>query len=306
VVPAGHDSRVIVVPSGFAEWTIAREGDPGREWIDRLPGLVAAYLDRWALTPDGPVLHGYVGIVLPVVRAGGERAVLKVSWLDGDRWWEAHALAAWDGRGAVRLLERDDPAGVMLLERLDPARSARALTGVAASSVAGQVCRRLAVPAPPDMPRVDELAARWAEELPRQWERLGRPFARKWLDAAVATCRELGPHQPDLLLHGDLVFDNMLRSEREPWLVIDPDGLVGEPAFEAAPFLTNRWSELTAQPDLRAALRDRLAAFVEGAGVDFERARRWAQARHVSDAMWCREHQPDVVRVVDTVVELLE
>jgi nucleoside-diphosphate-sugar epimerase len=47
-------------------------------------------------------------------------------------------VAAWDGRGAVRVLGHDDPAGVLLLERLDPSRSARALAGVEASAVAGQ------------------------------------------------------------------------------------------------------------------------------------------------------------------------
>ena len=127
-IPPGTDRRdaialsvMIVIPSVFAARTITRDGDAGRAWIDRLPGVVAAYLERWDLTPDGPVMHGYVAIVLPVVRPGDERAVLKVSWLDGDDFWEAHALAAWDGRGAVRVLEHDDPAGVLLLERLDPA-----------------------------------------------------------------------------------------------------------------------------------------------------------------------------------------
>lgn len=297
---------VIIVPRAFAEWTIASEGDAGRAWIERLPGIVAAHLARWMLTPDGPVLHGYMGIVLPVVRASGERAALKVAWLDGGGYWEPVALAAWDGRGAVRLLERDDDAGVILIERLDPASSLRTLSGIAASRIAGQVCRRLAVPAPPGLPRVDELAARWVDELPRDWERLGRPFPPRWLEPAVATCRELGPSQPDLLLHGDLVFDNVLRADREPWLVIDPDGVVGDPAFEAAPFLSNRWSELTAQPDLRAAVHARVAAFADGAGLDLERVRRWAHARQVKEALWCREHQPEAVPSVDALVAVLD
>jgi len=167
-------------------------------------------------------------------------------------------------QGAVRLLQHDEPAGILLLERLDPARSARELSsGVDAAAVLGRACRRLAVPAPPGMPRVEELAARWVEELPREWKRLGRPFPRKWVDQGIATCQELGPGQPNLLVHGDLVFNNVLRAEREPWLVIDPIGLVGEPAFDAAQFLTNRWSELTAQPDLRTAVHARLTAFAE-------------------------------------------
>ena len=297
---------MIVVPSKFADRTIAREGEAGRAWIDRLPAVVASYLERWALTTDGPVMHGYMGIAVPVVRAGGERAVLKVGWQEGDVNWEVRALAAWGGRGAIQLLEGDEPAGVLLVERLDPARSARELHGVEAAAVLGRICRRLAVPAPPGTPRVADQAARWVEELPREWERLGRPFPRAQVDEAVATCRDLGPGQPDLLLHGDLVFDNVLRAEREPWLAIDPDGLAGEPAFDSAQFLTNRWSELTAQPDLRAAVRARLVAFAEGAGVDVERARRWAQTRNVSEAIWCREHQPDAVWFVDALGEVLD
>ena len=296
---------MIVVPSEFAKRTVTRAGEAGRAWIDRLPGIVASHLERWALTPDGPLMHGFTGIALPVGRASGEPAVLKVSWQEGDVNWEARALAAWNGRGAIRLLERDEPAGVLLVERLDPARSARELPGVDAARVLGQVCRRLAVPPPPGMRRVEELAARWVEELPRDWDRLGRPFPRTWVDAAVATCRELGPDQPNLLLHGDLVFDNVLRAEREPWLAIDPEGIVGEPAFDAAQFLTNRWSELTAQPDLRAAVRARLTTFAEGAGVALERTRRWAQARNVSEAIWCREHQPNAVWFVDALGEVL-
>jgi streptomycin 6-kinase len=295
----------IAIPRSFAEWTIAQEGDAGRAWIDELPSIVESHLDRWALIADGPVLHGYVGIALPVLRADGSRAMLKVSWLNADSCWEAHALAAWEGRGAVLLLERDDPAGVMLLERLDPTRSARELDRVAVATVAGQLCRRLEAPAPPGMPRLEDVAARWAEELPRCWERLGCPFSRHLLEAAVATCHELGPGQPDRLLHGNLRIDHILRGEREPWLVIDPNGLAGELAYEMSSLLGNLCSGLAARSNPRQAVRSRLAAFVESAGVDFERTRRWAHAHLVNEALWCREHQPQVVPYVDTLVELL-
>jgi streptomycin 6-kinase len=296
----------ISIPAKFVETTITRDGERGRFWLAALPDVVTRYLERWALVADGLVMHGFMAIVLPVRREDGGRAVLKVSWLDDETRWEPHALAAWDGRGAVRLLDRDGDAGVMLLERLDPARSARGLDGVSAASVAGQVCRRLAVPAPPGLPRVADMAARWVEEIPAENQRLGRPFDGKTVGAVVATLRELGSDQPDLLLHGDIVFDNILQGDREPWLVIDPLGIVGEPAFDGAKLLSNKWSELTEQTDLRAAVRRRLEAFADGAEVDVERARRWAQARGLNDALWCREHQPEAVRFVDALVSILD
>ena len=299
---------MIDVPNEFARRIVAREGAAGRRWIEDLPRLVDGCLERWRLTAEGPPRHGFVGVAVPVRRADGSPAMLKVGWLDDETRWQAAVLAAWAGRGAVRLLGRDDERGAMLVERLDGERSLRELDGVAAAEVAGLVCRRLAVPVPPelaDLPRVRDVAARLVDELPAGWERLGRPFARRHVELAAATCRELGPGQPDLLLHGDLVFDNVLRGEREPWLAIDPTGLAGEPAYDASQLLTNRWSELTAQADLRAAVHARLGAFAGGAGVDVERARRWSHVRAVQDAVWCRDHQPDVVPVVDTLMDLL-
>jgi streptomycin 6-kinase len=302
--PAGGAPQLIV-PAEFADRIARQHGDAGRVWIDQVPAVVESYLDRWTLVPDGPALHGYVGMVLPARRADGSRAGLKVSWLDADRCWEADALAAWDGRGAARLLERDDAAGVLLLEWLNPTRTIGELDRHTAAAAAGELCRRLDVPAPPGLPGLEDTAARWAEELPASWERLGRPIARRRVELAVETCRELGPRQPRRLLHGNLRFGHILRAEREPWLAIDPNGMTGDPAYEVAPLLGQLCSRLAAERDPRATVRAVLAAFARGAGVDVERARRWGQAYLVEQALWCREHQPDVVVYVDRLVELL-
>jgi streptomycin 6-kinase len=42
-----------------------------------------------------------------------------------------------------------------------------------------------------------------------------------------------------VVLHGDLHHDNVLRAEREPWLAIDPHGVVGDPGFEVGAMLYN-------------------------------------------------------------------
>ena len=302
--PAGGAPQLIV-PAEFAERIAGQHGGAGRIWIDQVPAIVASHLERWTLVPDGAALHGYVGLVLPVRRADGSRAGLKVSWQDADRSREADALAAWGGRGAVHLLERNDAAGVLLLEWLDPDRTIGDLDRLTAAAVAGQVCRRLAVPAPSGLPGLAETAAGWVEELPRTWDRLGRPFDRRRLDAAVETCRELGPRQPHRLLHGNLRFGHVLRAEREPWLAIDPNGMAGDPAYEVAPLLGQLCSRLAAEPDPRGIVLAVLAAFADGAGVDGERARRWAQVYLVEQALWCRQHQPDVVTYVDRLGDLV-
>lgn len=303
--PARGAPQLTVVPAEFAARITSQHGDAGRAWVAELPSIVRAHLERWELVAEGTALHGYAGIVLPVRRPDGGRAGLKVGWPDGAGCSEAIALAAWAGRGAVLLLERDDAAGVLLLEWLDPSLTIEELDRPAAAAVAGRLCRRLDAPAPPGLPELAETAARWVEELPLTWERLGRPFDRRRLDQAVASCRELGPRQPRRLLHGNLRFGHVLRAEREPWLAIDPNGMAGDPAYEVAPLLGQLCAGLRDDPEPRATVRARLAVFAEAAGVDVERARRWAQAYTVEQALWCRERQPGAVPSVDRLADLL-
>ena len=63
------------------------------------------------------------------------------------------------------------------------------------------------------------------------------PFPAPLVERAEA---HLGnPSGQNLVLHGDLHHYNILSAEREPWLAIDPKGIVGEPEYEAAAFLRN-------------------------------------------------------------------
>ncbi|HEX8903403.1 MAG TPA: hypothetical protein VF771_01035, partial [Longimicrobiaceae bacterium] len=82
---------MIAVPEQFVRAAVTRAGEVGRRWIDELPHLVQALCDRWALEVDGTPMHGYLGLVVPVTR-GGERCVLKVSWMDESTVDEARAL----------------------------------------------------------------------------------------------------------------------------------------------------------------------------------------------------------------------
>ncbi|MGW4384841.1 aminoglycoside phosphotransferase family protein, partial [Kitasatospora sp. NPDC004531] len=161
--------------------------------------------------------------------------------------------------------------------------------------------------APPALPRLGDRAAGWAAELRRDADRLPRPLPRQVVDSAIATVRELGPEQPDTLVHGDLHFGNVLAAEREPWLAIDPKGWAGDPAYDSITLLRSRFDDLLAAADLRRAVLRRLAIYAEAAELDPERVRRWAQARAVSAAHWGREHgdPPRLVEATDRIAQSL-
>ncbi|KIF05979.1 kinase, partial [Streptomyces sp. RSD-27] len=180
---------MIATPEAFVRSTVEREGESGARWLRELPGIVEELLGRWGCVPDGEVLHGGVGLVVPV-RGRPQPAVLKVSFPHPGNVHEPDAFAAWRGQGAVLLLERDDERFAMLLERVEPSTLAEVEDGDEVVTVAGRLNRRLAVPAPPGLPRLRERAGAWEEELRKDAAELPHGLPRRAVDAAVATVRE--------------------------------------------------------------------------------------------------------------------
>ena len=97
-----------------------------------------------------------------------------------------------------------------------------------------------------------------------------------------------------MLVHTDLHYENVLAADRDPWLAIDPKPLSGDPHFEPAPMLWNRWEEIVASGDVRTAVRRRFHTLVDAADLDEDRARDWVVLRlliNVIDEL--REPEPD-------------
>ncbi|MFD0148160.1 aminoglycoside phosphotransferase family protein [Streptomyces sp. NPDC055721] len=281
---------MIRTPEAFARTTVEREGDPGSAWLVELPGIVEELLELWECVPDGEVMHGGVGVIVPVRRKGGGTAALKVSYPHPGNVHEPDAFEAWGGRGAVLLHERDDARFAMLLERVRTSTLAEVQDGDEVLTVAARLGRRLAVPAPPGLPRLRDQAGAWEGQLREDAARFPQALPPAVVDAAVATVRELAATQPDILIHGDLHPGNILRADREPWLAVDPKGYVGDPAYDGGTLLKSRALALLAADDLRAAVRHALDVFVEASELDRERVRRWVQLHAVQAAFWGRRH----------------
>ena len=279
VGPGGYS--VIVVPDAFAAGIVSMAGDAGRAWLGGLPALIDALCQQWQLEVDGAPMHGYLGLVVPVLR-GDERCVLKVSWLDESTAAEIAALTIWNGHGAVRLLAADPAIGALLLERLDSQRSLHEVEIGQAIGIAGQLLRLLAVPVPNDLPHLTNVAAGLAETLPDRWERLNRPLSRAFVDAARDAAIQIGPSAGSLLVNYDLHYGNVLAGEREPWLAIDPKVVVGDPEYGLAQLLWTRLEEI----EQAAGLSYHFSALVDQAGLDLPRARSWTLVRCVDYWLW--------------------
>ena len=92
------------------------------------------------------------------------------------------------------------------------------------------------------------------------------------------------------MIHTDLHYAHVLAAEREPWLVIGPQPLNGDPHHEVAPLLWNRWAEL--EGDVRGGVRRRFHATIDAAGLDEHRARDWVVVRMLVNALGELEGDP--------------
>ncbi len=186
---------------------------------DELTERAAHFLRQWELRRDGPPMRGRCAHVLPVLRADGTPAVLKLQDVDDETVGEPVALRAWNGDGAVRLLAADN--GTLLLERLAAERPLDDLedTREATLVVAGLLARLTAAPAPPELRRLGDLAPRLLDRAASVLPRTGEPSL---LADCAAAVREVAEEPGDRLLHWDLHFENVLASDRAPWLAIDP------------------------------------------------------------------------------------
>lgn len=234
-----------------------------------------------------------------------------MSWVDEETRGEARALGRWAGIGAVTLLESVPEDGALLLERLDAHRSLQHVDEDDAVRLAAALLVKLHVPPPVGLVTAADVARRWHEELPGEWDVLGRPGRRDVVRQAVDACGELSASPgPACLLHGDYHYANVLARlvvddatpsaavETSTWAAIDPKPLVGDGEYDLLPLLRNRWDELAATGDAARACRRRLHALADQAGLDRERAKRWCVARAVTDALWGHQHRaPDFAAI---------
>ena len=161
-----------------------------------------------------------------------------------------------------------------------------------ACEVVAGVYPRLHVPAPPQLRPLTSYVARWTAQLaalPRD-----APVPHRLVEQAVSLGRDLVADEASTgtMIHADLHYENVLAGDREPWLVIDPKPVSGDPHYEPAPMLWNRWDEAAATGDLRTGLRRRFHTLVDAAGLDEDRARDWVVVRMLHNALWELEDDP--------------
>jgi streptomycin 6-kinase len=265
----------IHVPEALADQ--CRDAPEKEAWLAALPETIRELAARWELELGPPFEgEGMGSWVAPVTRADGSAAVLKLGLPHMEAEHEIDGLRFWAGDPTVHLLEADEPANALLLERCVPGTLLRTLPEPEQDGIVAEKLRRLWRRPPAGHPfrPLAEMADYWASEAEAAEARWHDPGLVR---EGLALWRELPASAPDeALLATDLHAGNILRAEREEWLVIDPKPFVGDRHYD----VTQHFYNCERRHENPLALTRRLAALLD---LDAERVRLWCFTRAAAE-----------------------
>lgn len=262
-------------------------GDKGAQWLTNLSPLIAQLEITYGLfnlkslknLSYNYVLSGFQGLQPIVLKLGLDNDALKQ---------EALALKAFAGSGTVKLLVEND--GMLLLER--------AVSGVPLTSyfpendneaiqITCECLKRLhqaKLPSTHHFPHVKDWLMALDNHLNIPTDYLHK--ARKLRDELITTSAA------SVLLHGDLHHGNILQNG-DNWIVIDPKGVMGEPAYEIAAFIRNPIPKLLAHPNAQRIIDNRITQFSKILKLSKQRIIDWCYVQAVLAWAWTLEDNGD-------------
>lgn len=280
-----------VIEAAVAEaWHRAERSDRDvHAQVTHYAETVPRVLAQWRLEPVGWFEGGVNPPPLEVVTDQGERAVLKVL-PPGEQNVAARVLGAAAGHGYVRLLRFSAHDGALLTERLGES------LWTTSPGLADQV--------PVIVPLLREA---WTVPLDQ-----GAPFAAK-ASGLAGILRDLGPRYgspapqalklaadyaehlasgelAEVVCHGDPHAGNVLR-RADGWALIDPDGFVGEHAYDLGVVLRDACHEFAVAEaqnpgDGVGLLRSGCHQLAETSGVDAQRIWQWGFVERVTTGLY--------------------
>jgi streptomycin 6-kinase len=255
------------------------------------PSLPANLAKRWGIQSAELIADTRSSLVHRVLRRDGTFAITKQLKPDGLHELPGIDFLGWrQGRGTVRLMEREDTACLLEDAGAITLRDYRLQHGEKAAneiivSVSGKMHAATAS-APPST--LVPLQRHFQSLFTRASRRDGSELANV-LSHCADIAEALLSSQTDICpLHGDLHHENVISGTDRGWLAIDPKGLIGDPAYDFANIFGNpdgAFPEIV-EPD---RIRRLVALFAAAIGCDEEKILRYAIAHAGLSICWSLE-----------------
>lgn len=274
------------LPIEFKKIVSAMPHFNGKQWLQELPKTIKQIEKKWSIKVCEHYPNLSYNYVAPCIFVDGTEAVLKIGLPqeNSEIFDEAGALKLLDGDGAVKLLEFDEELEILLLEKVNPGENLRQFfedKKPEAVEVAIDLLKKN-VQTPPKDCELQPLE-NWFEN----FEKARRKTAFVPFEEAAKLLERLNSEGDEkYFLHADFHHENILTSDREGFLVIDPKGMIGNIGYEIAVFLNNHAKWLKDEANLRKNLKFAVRRFSKAFDISEKDLKDWAYAQKVLAVFW--------------------
>ena len=260
-------------------------GNIGDAWLAALPDFLKEIENVHNIKIENPFQNLTYHYAAIAIQSDGSECVFKCGVPNEALVNEIRALQYFDGNGAVKLLDADENKGWLLLERCSPGVSLSQLKDDRATLIAIQTMQSLWRACDDDHWKFRHIKNR-LQGLQRA-KQLNSSIPKKLIHDAIFMSDELLSSLGEVvLLHGDLHHDNILSASRQPFLVIDPNGIVGEREYEIGALMRNPYSTIETDTNLKKCFDRRLSIITELTRFNRERLLMWTFVQAVLAAWW--------------------
>lgn len=289
--------RIVEVPERVRSRARAL-GAEGERWLLELPDLIDQLESDWGIRVGGSQGTGFVAYLAAATTSDGTPAVLKIALPEGlsgvsEFRRELRCLLLGGGDPYVDVLKHDESRRVVLLERLG---QPLANLGLSVTSQIEVIARTV----PRGWRRVDDPSlptgaekARWLREfILAKWDALDRPCSERTVEFAVSYTQDREAAfdmEHAVLVHGDVHPWNVLEAGAGTFKLIDPEGLLSEPAHDLGIPLRD-WSRELLAVDCRQVLSEWCDHLCHLTRVDRDAIWQWALIERVSTGLNLAQH----------------
>lgn len=268
---------------------ISLHNEKGFQWLAELPNIVKHLAVKWSLTEINPVNNmswHYVALAKQKLKP----VVLKIGCVEKVSQDEYRALNYFDGHGAIRLLDYDAEHSALLLERAMPGELLKSKHNDIENTIHIYADTVNTLLHSSEIPIGFINASHWCEAI----DRISDPRINKqYVDLALQLRSFLlSSVNDERVCHGDLHCENVIHHQNQ-WIVIDPKGIIGEVAFEAAAFDLLSSDELKNVQNLSELILSRTKLLSDELHIEQTRLLYWIFLRTVISAQWFAEDGGD-------------
>ncbi|RUQ99351.1 aminoglycoside phosphotransferase family protein [Legionella septentrionalis] len=266
-------------------------GSQGKSWLQALPATLKKLATEWKLSDLKPLSNLSYNFVVKAMHGQQLPVVLKLSCDATSTRNEVKALQHFQGHGCIKLLKINWQHHAILLEQAIPGQTLKThypLQFSEAVNAYASVVETLLHK--PTISQRFPMVHDWLKALD---EACNSHIPNSLLLQAIALKNDLlNSPESYFVLHGDLHHDNILMHKGQ-WVAIDPKGIVGEKAFEAAAFDFITRAELANKADVKDILQMRIHILANALNLSPVRLTQWIFVRLILAAAWFAEDKGD-------------